>query len=111
TWDTESRRNRVLDGYPTSRTPPPIAARREGSSARTPRAGTLSRPPSRRLRPWLPMEFGTGGMTSLPTEPVAALTAATGFGFLVGLTLAIGSRADAGGRTWLPELNSRRHIL
>lgn len=44
-------------------------------------------------------------------EPVAALTAATGFGFLVGLTLAIGSRADAGGRTWLPQLNSRRHFL
>jgi len=40
-------------------------------------------------------------------EPVAALTAATGFGFLVGLTLAIGSRADAGGRTWLPQLNSK----
>jgi hypothetical protein len=45
-------------------------------------------------------------------EPVAALTAATGFGFLVGLTLAIGSRAGTGGgRAWLPQLNSRRSFL
>src|SRR4030095_13653551 len=42
-------------------------------------------------------------------EPVAALTAATGFGFLVGLTLAIGSRADAGGRGLLPPPKLRKH--
>jgi hypothetical protein len=45
-------------------------------------------------------------------EPVAALTAAAGFGFLVGLALAIGSRAGTGGgRAWLPQLNSRRSFL
>lgn len=42
-------------------------------------------------------------------EPVIALTAAAGVGFLVGLVLAIGSRPGAGdGRAWLPQLNSRR---
>ena len=42
-------------------------------------------------------------------EPVAALTAAAGFGFLVGLALAIGSRAGTGGgRAWLHQLNLRR---
>jgi len=45
-------------------------------------------------------------------EPVAALTAAAGFGVLVGLALAIGSRAGTGGgRAWLPQLNSRRSFL
>ena len=45
-------------------------------------------------------------------EPVAALTAAVGFGVLVGLALAIGSRAGTGGgRAWLPQLNSRRSFL
>jgi hypothetical protein len=45
-------------------------------------------------------------------EPVAALTAAAGFGFLVGLALAIGSRAGTGGgKAWLPQLNSRRSFL
>ena len=42
-------------------------------------------------------------------EPVAALTAAAGIGFLIGLVLAIGSRPGAsGGRAWLPQLNSRQ---
>jgi ElaB/YqjD/DUF883 family membrane-anchored ribosome-binding protein len=42
-------------------------------------------------------------------EPVAALTAAAGVGFLVGLVLAISSRSGAAdGRAWLPQLNSRR---
>jgi hypothetical protein len=45
-------------------------------------------------------------------EPVAALTAAAGFGVLVGLALAIRSRAGTGGgRAWLPQLNSRRSFL
>jgi hypothetical protein len=46
-------------------------------------------------------------------EPEAALTAAVGFGILVGLALAIGSRPDAGGaRSWLPRLtSSRRRFL
>lgn len=42
-------------------------------------------------------------------EPVTALTAAAGVGFLVGLVLAMSSRPGAGdGRAWLPQLNSRR---
>jgi len=45
-------------------------------------------------------------------EPAAALTAAAGFGVLVGLALAIGSRTGTGGgRSWLPQLNSRRSFL
>lgn len=45
-------------------------------------------------------------------EPVAALTAAAGFGFLAGLALAIGSRAGTGdGSAWLPQLKSRRSFL
>jgi hypothetical protein len=46
-------------------------------------------------------------------EPVTAMTAAAGVGFLVGLAaLAIGSRASTGGgRAWLPRLNSRRSFL
>ena len=45
-------------------------------------------------------------------EPVGALTAATGLGFLVGLCLAIGSRATTGGKSESPsELNSRRSLL
>jgi len=45
-------------------------------------------------------------------EPMAALTAAAGFGFLVGLALAISSRAaTGGGRARLPQLNSRRGFL
>ncbi len=45
-------------------------------------------------------------------EPMAALTAAAGLGFLVGLALAISSRAaSGGGSAWLPRLNSRRGFL
>ena len=45
-------------------------------------------------------------------EPMAALTAAAGLGFLVGLALAIGSRAGTGGRRgWLPQLAARRSFL
>jgi hypothetical protein len=45
-------------------------------------------------------------------EPTAALTAAAGLGFLVGLALAIGSRAGTGGRRgWLPQLAARRSFL
>ena len=45
-------------------------------------------------------------------EPVAALTAAVGLGFLIGLAVAIGLRPGAGGgRAWLPQLNSRRSFL
>jgi len=45
-------------------------------------------------------------------EPVAALTAATGVGFLVGFCLARGSRATTGGKTeWPTQLNSRRSVL
>lgn len=46
------------------------------------------------------------------TEPVGALTAATGVGFLVGLYLASGSRATTGKTSeWPSELNSRRSVL
>ena len=39
-------------------------------------------------------------------EPMAALAAAAGLGFVIGLALAIGSRANAGGeRAWLPQTN------
>jgi hypothetical protein len=45
-------------------------------------------------------------------EPVGALTAATGAGFLVGLCLAIGSRATTRGKSdRLSQLNSRRSFL
>ena len=45
-------------------------------------------------------------------EPVGALTAATGVGFLVGLCLARGSRATTGGtREWPSQLKSRRSVL
>ncbi|HSE45858.1 MAG TPA: hypothetical protein VLA89_11095 [Gemmatimonadales bacterium] len=45
-------------------------------------------------------------------EPLAALAAAAGFGFVIGLTLAIGLRAGAGGeRAWLPQTNSRQSFL
>ena len=46
-------------------------------------------------------------------EPMTALTAAAGFGFVVGLVLVIGARAGTGGggRAWLPQLNARRSVL
>jgi hypothetical protein len=45
-------------------------------------------------------------------EPVAALTAAAVFGFLVGLALATGSRPGAGGgRAWMTQLNAGRNFL
>ena len=45
-------------------------------------------------------------------EPLAALTAAAGFGVLIGLALVLGSRAGAGGREgWLPQLAARRSFL
>ncbi len=45
-------------------------------------------------------------------EPMAAVMAAAGFGFLVGLALAISSRAaTGGGGAWVPQLNSRRGFL
>ena len=45
-------------------------------------------------------------------EPVGALSAATGVGFLVGLCLAIGSRAITREKSeWLSQLNSRRSFL
>lgn len=40
-------------------------------------------------------------------EPLSALTAAAGFGMLVGFVLAMGSRSGAGsGRAWLPQARS-----
>jgi hypothetical protein len=42
-------------------------------------------------------------------QPAAALTAAVGIGFLVGLALAIGARGSTGGG--LPQLTSRRSFL
>jgi hypothetical protein len=45
-------------------------------------------------------------------EPMTALTIAAGFGFVIGLALAIGSRAGTGGgKAWLPQLNARRSFL
>jgi hypothetical protein len=45
-------------------------------------------------------------------EPVSALTAATGVGFLVGFCLARGSHATTGGRSeWPSQLNSRGSAL
>jgi hypothetical protein len=46
-------------------------------------------------------------------EPVIAMTAAASFGFLLGLAaMAISSRGGTGGgRSWLPELHSRRSFL
>lgn len=45
-------------------------------------------------------------------EPVSALTAAAGVGLLLGLGVAIGSRAATGAKgSWLPRLNSRRSFL
>ena len=46
-------------------------------------------------------------------EPMTALTAAAGFGFVVGLVLVIGARAGTSGgeRAWLPQLNARRSLL
>ena len=42
-------------------------------------------------------------------EPVTALTAAAGLGFVVGFALAMGSRSGAGReRAWLPQLRSSR---
>jgi hypothetical protein len=41
-------------------------------------------------------------------EPVAALTAAAGIGFLAGLVLAIGSRSGAASGAWFPQLSPRR---
>ena len=64
--DIDSRHNRNLGWYATSLTPPPVAGRSEGSSARTRRAATLSRPLSRKRRPRLAMEFRTEGMRPSP---------------------------------------------
>jgi hypothetical protein len=45
-------------------------------------------------------------------EPVAALTAAAGFGLFIGLVIAMGSRSAArSGGAWLPQLQSRRSSL
>lgn len=45
-------------------------------------------------------------------EPGAALTAAAGIGFLVGLSVALGSRhTPSRRRAWLPRLDSRRSFL
>ena len=45
-------------------------------------------------------------------QPVGALTAAAGVGFVVGLCLAVSSRAGSGGqRGWLPRSTSRRSYL
>ena len=39
-------------------------------------------------------------------EPLAALAAAAGLGFVIGLALAIGSRGSSGGeKAWLPQTN------
>lgn len=43
---------------------------------------------------------------------MTALTAAVGFGFVVGLALAIGSRTGTSDRrAWLPQLKSRGSLL
>ncbi|HSE05749.1 MAG TPA: hypothetical protein VLK35_16490 [Methylomirabilota bacterium] len=45
-------------------------------------------------------------------QPVGALTAAAGVGFVVGLCLAVSSRAVSSGRSgWLPRSTSRRSYL
>ena len=45
-------------------------------------------------------------------EPMTALTAAVGFGFVVGLALAISSRTGTSDRSaWLPQLKSRGSLL
>jgi hypothetical protein len=45
-------------------------------------------------------------------QPVGALTAAAGVGFVVGLFLAVVARAGSGGpRGWLPRTTSRRSYL
>jgi hypothetical protein len=45
-------------------------------------------------------------------EPVAALTAAAGFGLFIGLVIAMGSRSGArSGSAWLPRLQARRSSL
>jgi hypothetical protein len=44
-------------------------------------------------------------------EPVAALMAAAGLGFLAGVALAIAARGGDDERSWLPQLNARRTFL
>jgi hypothetical protein len=58
-------------------------------------------------------ERGDEVITYARREPMTALTVAAGFGFVVGLVLAIGARAGTGdgGRAWLPRLNARRSLL
>jgi hypothetical protein len=44
-------------------------------------------------------------------EPVAALTAAAGLGFLAGVALAIAARRGDDQRSWLPQMNAKRAFL